>query len=99
MPRSTGRSRGTARRAPTFLQQVTADAQTGRKHADKLIKVQARHGQETWVLIHAEVQGEAESDFPARMYRYQYRLRDRYAVDIVSIAVLTDTNRKFHPKR
>ena len=80
------------------LQQITADAQTGRHHADKLAKVYALNGQETWVLIHAEVQGKAESGFPARMYRYQYRLRDRYAVDIVSIAVLTDTNRKFHPK-
>jgi hypothetical protein len=80
------------------LQKITADAQTGRHHADKLAKVYALNGQETWVLIHAEVQGKAETEFPARMYRYQYRIHDRYAVDVVSIAVLTDTNRKFHPK-
>ena len=63
------------------LQQITADAQTGRHHADKLDKVYALNGQETWVLIHAEVQGKAESGFPARMYRYQYRLRDCYGVE------------------
>ncbi|WP_006786937.1 hypothetical protein [Thiorhodospira sibirica] len=49
------------------LQQITADAQTGRHHADKLVKVYALQGQETWVLIHAEVQGTPDSGFPARM--------------------------------
>ena len=33
------------------LQQITADANSGRRHADKLIQVYARDGSETWVLI------------------------------------------------
>ena len=79
------------------LQQITADAQSGRRYADKLIKVYAQDGSETWVLIHVEVQGEPEEDFAERMYMYQYRLRDRYGMDVVSLAVLADTRDSFRP--
>lgn len=79
------------------LQQISADANSGRRYADKLIKVYARDGSETWVLIHVEVQGEPEQTFAARMYTYQYRLRDRYGVDVVSLAVLADTRKSFRP--
>ena len=79
------------------LQQITPDADTGRRHADKLIKVHAKDGSETWVLIHVEVQGEPEKAFAERMYTYQYRLRDRYNMDVVSLAVLTDTRQNFRP--
>jgi len=80
------------------LQQITPDADSGRRHADKLIKVYARDGSETWVLIHVEVQGEPEEAFAERMYTYQYRLRDRYkGMDVVSLAVLADTRKRFRP--
>ena len=79
------------------LQQVSADANSGRRYADKLVNVFARGGSETWVLIHVEVQGEAQEEFAARMYTYQYRLRDRYGVDMVSLAVLADTAPSFRP--
>jgi len=79
------------------LQQITADANSGRRYADKLIKVYAHDGSETWVLIHVEVQGEPEDAFAERMYTYQYRLRDRYGVDVVSLAVLADTRDSFRP--
>ncbi|NYS59713.1 hypothetical protein [Vreelandella salicampi] len=77
------------------LQQITADAESGRRYADKLIKVYAKNGSETWVLIHVEVQGEPEGAFAERMFTYQYRLRDRYGIDVVSLAVLTDTHDSF----
>ena len=81
----------------TELQQITPDADSGRRHADKLIKVYAKDGSETWVLIHVEVQGEPEDDFAKRMFTYQYRLRDRYNMDVVSLAVLADTRKNFRP--
>ena len=80
------------------LQQITADASSGRRYADKLIKIFAKDGHETWVLIHVEVQGEPEEAFAERMYTYQYRLRDRYQVDVVSLAVLADTHPNYRPK-
>ncbi len=48
------------------------------------MKVWARDGSKTWVLIHVEIQGEAERAFAERMYVYHYRLFDRYRVDVVS---------------
>ena len=79
------------------LQQITADAEIGRRYADKLIKVYAQDGSETWVLIHVEIQGEPEAAFAERMFTYQYRLRDRYGMDVVSLAVLADTRKSFRP--
>jgi predicted transposase YdaD len=79
------------------LQQVTPDANSGRRYADKLVKVHTLEGHETWVLIHVEVQGEPEDAFAQRMYTYKYRLRDRYGVDVVSLAVLADTSPGFRP--
>ncbi len=55
------------------LQQVVQDAELGRRYADKLVKVWALDGREAWVLIHVEVQGEAEKAFAERMYIYHYR--------------------------
>ncbi|MGY5322771.1 hypothetical protein ACXGSL_14725 [Vreelandella aquamarina] len=79
------------------LQQITVGAESGRRYADKLIKVYAKDGSETWVLIHVEVQGEPEVEFSERMFTYQYRLRDRYAMEVVSLAVLADTRKSFRP--
>ncbi|WP_220250616.1 hypothetical protein [Billgrantia montanilacus] len=81
------------------LQQITADADNGRRYADKLAKVYTYDGLETWVLIHVEVQGEPEADFAARMYNYHYRLLDRYGADVVSLAVLADASPSFRPQR
>lgn len=79
------------------LQQITVDASSGRRYADKLVKVYAKDGGETWVLIHVEVQGEPEKAFAERMFIYQYRLRDRYSIDVLSLAVLADTLDSFRP--
>ncbi|WP_404299060.1 Rpn family recombination-promoting nuclease/putative transposase [Halomonas sp.] len=73
------------------LQQVVRDTEAGRRHADKLVKVYTLNGSETWVLIHVEVQGKADRHFNARMYRYYYRLQDKYPQRrIASVAILTD---------
>ncbi len=72
------------------LQKTVRDAELGRRYADKLVKVTNLANRETWVLIHVEVQGQRETDFDQRMYVYNYRLYDRYQVDVVSLAVLAD---------
>lgn len=81
------------------LQQITPDATNRRRYADKLARVHTLGGGETWVLIHVEVQGEPERAFSQRMYTYHYRLLDRYAVDVVSLAVLADRRLGFRPDR
>lgn len=50
-------------------------------------------------MIHVEVQGEPEDTFAERLYTYHYRLRDRYRVDVVSMAVLADLREGFRPRR
>ena len=69
------------------LQKVVRDARLGRRWADKLVQVTTRDGQEDWLLVHIEVQGQREADFARRMFTYNYRLFDRYARPVVSLAV------------
>ena len=64
---------------------------------DKLVQVWLKDGQETWVLLHIEVQGQWEKDFAERMYIYQYRLFDRYKKRVASFVILTDENPNWRP--
>ncbi|PKO22809.1 MAG: hypothetical protein CVU38_07305, partial [Chloroflexi bacterium HGW-Chloroflexi-1] len=72
------------------LQRVVRDASLGRRWADNLAQVWLRDGSEAWVLIHIEVQGQVDPEFPRRMYTYNYRLFDRYNRRVASLAVLGD---------
>ncbi|MEM7539871.1 MAG: cytosolic protein [Chloroflexota bacterium] len=89
-------------RAPEFLdkelQQLVGDVKTGRRYADKLVKVWLRDGSEMHVLIHVEVQGAREASFEERMYIYHYRIFDQYKIHVVSIAILTDDDPSWKPK-
>ena len=72
------------------LQEVVRDAETGCLRVDKLVKVQTVDGAEEWLLVHVEVQSQADGDLARRMYRYHHRLEDRYGRPVVSLAVLGD---------
>lgn len=80
------------------LQKVVRDAKTGRQHVDKLVKICRTNGQEAWVLIHVEIQVQFEEDFAKRIYRYNYRLFDRYDRPIVSLAILADDRKNWKPE-
>lgn len=80
------------------LQQVVREAETGRAVVDKLVKVWLNDGEETWLLIHIEVQSQAKADFAERMFTYNYRLFDRYQKVVVSFAVLADAQPTWHPR-
>jgi hypothetical protein len=79
------------------LEKVVRDATLGRRYADKLVRVFLLGGQEAWLLIHIEVQGYRDADFPERMYVYHYRIFDRYGVEVVSLAVLSDDDPAYRP--
>ena len=81
------------------LQQVVRDAESGRRHVDKLAKVWRNDGEEAWVLAHVEVQSNPERGFPKRMYQYNYRLFDRYDRPVASFAVLADGRAGWRPTR
>ncbi len=82
----------------TELQQVVRDAELGKRFADKLVKVWKASGEEFWVLIHVEIQGQAEANFAKRMFVYHYRLGDRYDEPVASLAVLADERPSWRPE-
>lgn len=79
------------------LQQVVRDADLGKRLADKLVKVWKISGEETWVLIHIEIQSQEETRFSERMFIYYYRLRDKYNQQIASLAILGDERKTWRP--
>ena len=76
---------------------MVRDAELGRRLADKLIQVWRKDGNEAWVLVHVEVQGQEESDFAKRMFVYNYRIFDRYDQPVASLAVLCDERPGWRP--
>ena len=80
------------------LNAISRKQAVGKRLADTLFKVWLKDGKELWLLLHIEIQGEKEADFPERFYIYNYRIFDRYQKSIVSVAILADDNPKWHPK-
>ncbi|MBE9010640.1 transposase [Pseudanabaenaceae cyanobacterium LEGE 13415] len=79
------------------FQQVVRDAEVGKRFVDKLVKVWRRDGDEVYVLIHAEIQSQYDAGFSKRMYVYSYRIFDRYNREVVSLAILGDSDPKWRP--
>jgi hypothetical protein len=79
------------------LRQVIRDAESGPRIVDHLVKVWLLTGREEWVLVHIEIQTQAEADFSHRLYAYNYRLFDRYQRNVVSLAVLADERVNWRP--
>jgi len=79
------------------FQKVVRDAKLGRRIADKLVKVYLRDGKEAWLLIHIEIQSWPDPYFEERMFVYYYRIFDRYRVEVVSLAVMTEGSTESEP--
>src|SRR5690606_6430556 len=71
----------------------------GIRYVDKLVKVFLKNGEEQFVLCHVEVQSsKGKGDLAERMFRYFYKISDRYKVPVTAIAILADGNRNYRPK-
>jgi hypothetical protein len=81
----------------TELEQIAPTEQTGKQRVDKLVKVVGKDGAPAWVLVHVEIQSQRDGEFAERMFRYHARIHDRERVPVVSLAVLGDEERKWHP--
>ena len=79
------------------LQQAASDAELGRRYADVLVQVWRQGGEEAWVLVHVEVQGQPQAEFAERMYVYNYRLYDYHQRHVASLAVLADEQPGWRP--
>ncbi len=69
------------------------------RYVDKLVKVYTKSGQEEWILVHIEVQGYSDKEFPGRIYRYYSRIFDKYDKKITAFAIFTDDQAGFHPNK
>lgn len=81
------------------FQKIVRAAETGRLYADKLVKVWDIKGQETWLLIHVEVQAVVDDNFAERMYAYNQRIYQRFGKHPVSLAILCDNDPKWRPSQ
>ena len=67
------------------------------RFVDKLVKVFTIDGEEKWILVHIEVQGYNDPEFPRRMFTYFYRILDKYNKPVTSVAIFTDSNPAYAP--
>lgn len=80
------------------LQRLELDTKSKGRRADLLVKIYLKDNTEVWMLIHVEVQGYEDTDFPRRMFVYKYRIFDRLNAPLTALAILTDGNASYHPK-
>ena len=81
-------------REPEFLDKeldrITKEAQAKNRRVDLLVKVWLLNGDELWVLIHVELQGNRDPEFAERMYTCQHRAYDLHRKPVVGLAILAD---------
>jgi len=67
------------------------------RRCDKLVQLHLKDGNKCWILVHIEVQQELNNTLPKRMFRYFYRIYDRYeekSKGIEAIAILLNRTGK-----
>ncbi|MBF0213868.1 MAG: cytosolic protein [Magnetococcales bacterium] len=79
------------------LSRIARESEIGDRHMDKLVRVWKKGGEEQWVLIHADIQGDRKEQFASRMYTYQYRAYYLKKMLVVGLAVLADESPLWRP--
>jgi hypothetical protein len=79
------------------FQKIARRAKVGKQFVDKLFKIWLKNGGEHWLLVHIEVQGDAEKEFPERMFNYNSAVRQLYNKEVVSLAILCDDQPNWRP--
>ncbi|CAM2006085.1 hypothetical protein [Acanthopleuribacter pedis] len=79
------------------LLQLTADAPTGRREADKLFEVHRKNGDKRLVYLHIEFQNQRDPELAERMFIYYYRIFDKYRTPVWSMVILGDMDRRYRP--
>ncbi len=79
------------------LRAAIRDTEIDKRVVDKLARVTRRGGDEEWIYLHLEVQGQPDANFAERMFVCHSRLFDRYRKPIASLAVLADERPGWRP--
>ena len=83
----------------TELQSIVSRGDCGSGRVDKLVQVHLLQGGDLQLLIHIEIQGDYEPDFPERIFRYTYRIFERTGSLPTTIVILGDDRPTWHPCR
>jgi hypothetical protein len=85
--------------APEFatqeLRQIVRGAARGRRVLDILVKLRKKDGSDAY--FHIEICGYHQLGLPRRLFLYDNRLGDRYALEIYTLLVLTDNRPNWRP--
>ena len=81
----------------TELQPLLPESQSGEMRADRLVEVVWVGGGAGLVLLHVEVQAQRDPDLALRLFRYHYRIFDRFGRHPVSLVVLADDEMGWRP--
>jgi hypothetical protein len=76
----------------TELRKVSPDAANGDQRADLLFKVYLLDGSQRFILAHVEVQTTRDQKLADRLFRYCYRIYDRYHHFVATFAVFWATS-------
>jgi hypothetical protein len=79
------------------LQAIVPDSEAGDLRADKLVQVTRRDGTDALLFIHFEIQAQRDPALPRRMFRYHYRIYDRFGQHPISLVVLADDEPGWRP--
>jgi hypothetical protein len=79
------------------LRKLAPEGETGKRLADKLVKVRTRAGDERY--LHVEVQGQPQEGFERRVYVYHYRADDRFGLPVDSLVILADDDPDWRPPK
>jgi len=75
------------------------DKRSNTRFVDKLVKVYTKTGKARYLLVHVEVQGHHDPRFTKRMFKYFYRIFDRFDHPVIPIAIFTGRDGKRMPDR
>ncbi|HKI31331.1 MAG TPA: hypothetical protein VKA46_05655 [Gemmataceae bacterium] len=79
------------------LQQITPEAEVGRRYVDKLYRVYLKRGGVGRVFMHMEVQVWPGGGFEERMFGYNSRAYLHYKCPVASLAILGDDDPDWRP--
>jgi hypothetical protein len=80
------------------LRAITRKTKRGQKAVDRLVQVWLKDGNERWVLIHAEIQSQADLNLPKRMFQYYFRAFDLFdGRPFTCLAILGDNAPDWKP--
>ncbi len=80
-----------------FEKLIPTNEKKGKVINDKLVRAYLKNGLEKYIYIHIEVQSSYDKDFTQRMFRYFYRIIDRYGFNVTALAIYADNNQTFAP--